>query len=59
MIDLRFKEIATDGQLRLVFRQFYGNDYGYTVARQNVILWNGRDENEGRQMLEKLAAMKW
>jgi hypothetical protein len=59
MKDPKFKEIATAGDLRLVYRQYHGNEYGFTVARNNCILWNGQTEKEGRQMLEKLSSMKW
>jgi len=54
-----FKEIATAGDLRLVYRQYYGNKHGYTIAMGNCILWNGQEESLGLDLLQKFSEMNW
>jgi hypothetical protein len=56
MIDPKFKVIATQGNLQLVYRSFYGDKYWYTVAQGNCILWNsnGDSENDLTQAIETL-----
>jgi hypothetical protein len=51
MIDPNFREIATFGTMRLVYRHTAQGRYCYTVAQGNCIQWNGDTEEDGRAAL--------
>jgi len=53
MRDPKFKIIKTSEDLTLVYRQFSGSIYGFSVTQGNCILWNSERREDENQALSR------